>query len=132
MRDDLGVGVRLERDALGLQLRAQLAEVLHDAVLDDHQLAGVVGMRMGVALAGLAVGGPARVPDADIARDRAFVQAAGEIAQLADVATDRDLAILDDRDAGRIVAAILQPPQAFQDDLGRVARANITDDPTHG
>ncbi len=40
VHDHFGVGVRPELDAFGFQLGAQLAEVLHDAVLHDHHLAG--------------------------------------------------------------------------------------------
>ena len=131
VRDHLGVGVRLELDPLRLQLGAQLAEVLDDAVLHDHQLAGEIDVRMGVALARLAVGGPARVADADVALDRRFRQPRRQVAQLADIAADGDLPILDDGDARRVIAAIFQPPQPVHDDLGRVARPDVTDNTTH-
>ena len=131
MRDHLGVGVRPELDALRLQLGAQLAEVLDDAVLHHHQPAGEVGVRMGVTLAGLAVGGPARVTDADVTFDGRFDQPVGQVAEFSNVAADGDAAALNDGDARRIIAAIFQPAQPVQDDLGRVARADVTDDTTH-
>ena len=87
---------------------------------------------MRVALAGLAVGGPARVPDADVARDRRLGQPGRQVAQLADVAADGDAAVLDDGDARRIVAAIFQPAQPVHDDLGGVARADVANDAAHG
>ena len=73
--DDLGVGIRAKLDALGLQLGAQLAEVLDDAVLHHDHAAVAVGMRVGVALAGPAVRRPAGVADANLAGDRRLGQA---------------------------------------------------------
>ena len=61
---DLGVGVAGELDAGGFQLGAQRGEVLDDAVVDDGDLAGGVAVRVGVAVGGAAVGGPAGVADA--------------------------------------------------------------------
>ena len=127
----LGVRLRLERDSLGLQLGAQLSEVLDDAVLHDHQLAGEIHVRMRVALARLAVGCPARVADADVALDRRLRQPRRQVAQLADIAPDSDLPILDDGDPCRVIPAIFQPPQAVHDDLGGVARPDVADNSTH-
>src|SRR5690606_17216416 len=61
---DLGVGLGGEPDAVGLELAAQLPEVLDDAVVDerDASVGGDVGV--GVAVGGHAVGRPAGVPDA--------------------------------------------------------------------
>ena len=52
---------------------AQLAEILDDAVMHDRDAVG--GVRMGVALGRLAVGGPAGMADADIAGERLARQA---------------------------------------------------------
>ena len=118
--------------ALGLQFGAQLAEILNDAVLYDDDLPGSVGVRMCVALAGLAVGGPARVPDADLALDGRLGQPDRQIAQLPDIAPDGKIAVLHDRDACGVIAAIFQLTQAVHDDLGRIERPRIADDSTHG
>ena len=63
--NDLGVGVGGKLVAGGLQLRLELGEVLDDAVVDDEDLAVAVGVRVGVDVGRLAVGGPARMPDAE-------------------------------------------------------------------
>ncbi len=89
-------------------------------------------MGMCVTLAGLAVSSPAGVSDADIALDRRLRQRRGQVAQLADIAADGDAAVLDDCDAGGIIAAIFQTPQAIQNHLRGVVRADVTDDATHG
>ena len=67
VRDDLGVGLRLELVPGRLQLLLELEVVLDDAVVDDDRAAGVVAMRMRVLLGGSAVRGPARVADAVVA-----------------------------------------------------------------
>ena len=66
MRNDFGVGLGDEFGALGLQLAAQLDEILDDAVVHDGELFG--GVRMGVVLGRPAVGRPAGVADADGSR----------------------------------------------------------------
>ena len=68
MQHDLGVGLGLEDRALFLQLLAQLAKILDDAVVDDGDALG--RMRMRVVLGRPAVGGPARVADAAVAGER--------------------------------------------------------------
>ena len=56
----------MQSDAFGFQFVAQLEEVLDDAVVDDDDTAVHAHVRVGVALAGCAVRGPARVADADV------------------------------------------------------------------
>src|SRR5512134_2010912 len=70
--DQLGVGVGRDRMAVRLELGAQLAVVLHDAVVHHHDRPRLVRMR--VALGRLAVRGPARVTDADATGDRAVAE----------------------------------------------------------
>ncbi|MNY62550.1 hypothetical protein D3C86_1993820 [compost metagenome] len=58
--DDFGVGIGAELVAQVLELRAQLLVVFDDAVVHHRQLVARE-MRVGVALARRAVGGPAGV-----------------------------------------------------------------------
>ncbi len=115
VHDRLGVGVALEHVALGAELRLELAEVLDDAVVDDRDLA--VHVRMRVALGGTAVRRPARMADAGVALQRLLQQAAFEVAQLALGAAALEVTVLDGGNAGRIIAAILQPTQGV-DEVG--------------
>ena len=131
MRNHLGVGVRPELETFGLQLGAQLPEVLNNAVLYHDKLARHIGMGMRVAFTGLAVGGPAGVTDADIACHRRFSEPGCQIVQLTDIAPDGDATIFDHRDAGRIVTAIFQLPQPGQNYLRSVTRTDVTNDTTH-
>ena len=64
---DLGVGLALEREALGEQLVLQLGEVLDDAVVDEGELAVVAEVRVRVAVGRAAVRRPAGVADAGAA-----------------------------------------------------------------
>ena len=73
MGADLAVGFGFEFVALGEQFGAQLAEILDDAVMDDGDALGGVGM--GVALRRLAMRGPAGVADAGMAGKRMFAAA---------------------------------------------------------
>ena len=92
MGDHLGVGLAAEFRALLLQLLAQLAEILDDAVVHDREPVG--GVRMGVVLGRLAVGRPAGVADADGAVQRLAAQPRLEVAQLALGAAARQRAAL--------------------------------------
>jgi hypothetical protein len=80
--DGLGVGLGREGVALGLQLAAQLFEVLDDAVVHHGEAAGDV--RVGVALGGHAVGGPAGVGDADVGGQLGGVGLGGQFGHAAD------------------------------------------------
>ena len=97
----------LETRALLLELVAQLAEVLDDAVV--HHRDAVGGVRMGVALGRPAVGRPAGMADADDAGERLAREPVLEVAQLALGAPAVELAVLQRGDARGIVAAIFEP-----------------------
>ena len=64
MRNALAVGLGGEYVALVLQLLSEFQEVLHDAVVNDHDLVTAIGMRVGVQVRRTAMGGPSRMPDA--------------------------------------------------------------------
>ena len=106
MRDHFGVGFAAKARRPFLQLLAQLAEVLDDAVVHDREHVG--GVRMRVVLGRLAVGRPAGVADADQALQRLAVQPALEIAELALGAATRQHAMLERGDAGGIIAAVFE------------------------
>jgi len=83
--DELGhhFGIRLgfEANTLGFQRGLQLAEILDNAVMDDSQLVGGMGVRIG--LVRLAVGRPAGVADSDDTGKRSLGKLGLEVAQLA-------------------------------------------------
>jgi hypothetical protein len=80
MRDDLGIGLAFEGAATRRQCIAQRLEILDDAVVDQRHFAR--RMRVGVAGGRRAMGGPAGVGDADIARRIIAGQFLDQIASL--------------------------------------------------
>ena len=131
VRDHLGVGLGGELVTAPLELVAQLLVVLDDAVVDDRQ-AVERDMRMGVALARDAVGGPAGVGDADLAAGGRLLEGLLEHPHLADRAQAGEvLRAVQDRQAGRVVAAVLQPPQALHQDGDDIALGDSSNDSAH-
>ena len=94
VRDDFGVGFRLELVSLGDQLALDLEIVLDDAVVDDDDAAGAVAMRMRVFFGRPAVRGPSRVAEAIDAGERLRLDRVFEIDQLAGAAAYFDRAVL--------------------------------------
>ena len=131
MGDHLGVGVGAEGRAPGGELRPQRGGVLDDAVVHDGVAAGAVAMGMGVAVARLAVGRPARMGDAGRALEAQRLQLI-QFAHAALALGDLERAFVGDGDAGRIVAAIFQAVEPGHQDGGSLALADVADDAAHG
>ena len=102
--------------ALG-ELGAQLLVVLDDAVEDDRDAAAAVAVRVGVLLAGPAVRRPARVAEAD-AWPRSRSRPRPRRARRGCRRRARRRCRSGSRRAmpGRVVAAVLQAPEAVEDD----------------
>ncbi len=94
---DLRIGLGAHLVATGGEFLAQLPEILDDAVMDDGRHVGRV--RMGVDFVRDAVGGPARVADADLAGQRILIEQVSEIGELALGAAALDMAVHQRRDA---------------------------------
>jgi hypothetical protein len=77
------------------------------------------------------MGGPSGVGDADLAGDGGRVEGILKHPHLADSAQSRDPAVVEHREAGRIVAPILQPPQSFHEYGNGVSLCHHTDNSTH-
>ena len=89
-----------ERVAARRELGAQLLVVLDDAVEDDRDAPAAVVVRVGVLLAGPAVRGPARVPEADAWPSEPFSPAAANSAsRLPTARTVVEAVVLDEGDA---------------------------------
>ena len=133
VRDDLGVGLGDQLVAVVLEARAQVVEVLDDAVVHDRHPPGRAGGRVGVDVVGRTVGGPAGVPDAGRrGRQRVGVDDLLEVGQLARLLAGHQGAAVDQGDAGRVVAAVLQAPQPLDDDQLGGALPDVPHDPAHG
>ena len=132
VRDHLGVGLRGEAVTLGREPRLELEVVLDDAVVDDHDAPLAVLVGVGVLLGWPAVGGPARVSHAPLAGERLPGQALGQIAELAGRAPALQHASGHDRDARRVVTAVLEAAQAVENYGDGVAPADVPHDAAHG
>ena len=131
LSENFGIGIRTEVDAGRLQLLLERGEVLDHAVMNDGDVVGGIQMRMGVAIGGTAVRGPTRVADAvatrrGVRRDvlAQFDEPTGFLPQVQFVARAGD-------EPGTIVAAILQSPQAFEQDGRCFPLAGKSHDPAH-
>src|SRR5687767_6729738 len=88
-------------------------------------------MRMRILLGRPSVGGPSCVAKAVQPRQRLGLNRGFEVDELARAAADLDTTVLHHRNAGRVVAAILQSPKAIEDDGDDGFRADVSDDSAH-
>ncbi len=132
LRDDLRVGLRRERDAAREQLPLDGEEVLDDPVVDDDDPTRRVAVRVGVLLRRPAVRRPAGVADARPAGKRPALDPGREVPELPLAPGDAEEAVrAEDGDARRVVAAVLEAPQAVDQDRRRLPRSDVSDDPAH-
>ena len=141
--DHLGIGLGIEGIAVPQELGLELGIVLDNAVVDADDTgldragagAGAVAadMRMGVGLAGLAVGGPAGMTDAAGAGKRAAVVGFfGEVPKLAGGFDHLgELRPVPDGQAGGVIAAVFELLQPFQQNRGGLMRPGETDNSAH-
>src|SRR5580658_1921010 len=113
--------------------------VFDDPVVDDRHAPRDMGMR--VRLARATMGGPARVSDAGRPREGAFLGRGFEMGELAHRAHDFDPGIAGtprrsrsvdvNREACRVVAAVLERTQAVDQYGNAIFRADVADDSAH-
>ena len=126
----LGVGVADQLDAPAGERVPELLGVLDDAVVHDRDAALGVGVRMGVHLVRLTVGGPPGVADAD-GGPGAVADPVPEVLDPARRLGDLEPVPVDDGQAGRVVAAVLQAPQPLEQHRHRVPAADVPHDSAH-
>jgi hypothetical protein len=154
--DDLGVGLAGEDIAALLQFGAQLVVVLDDAVVHERDAPGRgcrrraaavefaeggarciharpgAEMRVRVVHRRRAVRGPARVRDAGARAYALGLHVGRQFGHTRSAARAPQMPALVHRDAAAVVAAVLQPLQALDQDGNDVALADRTDDAAHG
>ena len=128
-RRDFGIGLGRKRMAVGGEFLAQRPEILDDAVVDDREPRRSV--RMGVGFGRLAVRRPARVADADRAAKRRRGEFRLQVLELAFGAPPLQLAVLEGRHAGGIIAAVFEPLQRVDNRACDGARPENPDNSTH-
>ena len=91
----------------------------------------LIAVRMGVLLGRSAVCGPARVADAVGAVQRPVAQDGLEVRELARTAADVDAIGAHDRDACRVVAAVLETAEPVEHHRHHFLLPDVTDDAAH-
>ena len=133
VRDDFRIGFGGELVAFFFEPALERKIIFDNAVMHNHDFPAAVAMRMGILFGGAAMGGPAGVSDTVSAIERLEADDFFEIAQLAFGAPNlQALAVAGDRDSSRVVAAILQPPQALDDDRDHFFLPHVSDNAAHG
>ncbi len=134
VRDRLAVGLRVEHVTLLAQPVAQRFEVLDDAVVDDGHFAAR-RVRMRIHRRRCTVRGPARVRDAggagQVARGRLRVEV-GDARRRHEAFERAVLRAVEDREARRVVPAVFEPADAFDQDGNDVAAPRRANDAAHG
>jgi hypothetical protein len=128
---DLGVGLGLEADALGLELALDRGVVLDHSVVDQADTAVRAQMRVGVGVRHAAVGGPAGVADAELGVGLVGAGEAGHFLHPSGLFQHREAAVLPQAHPGRVVAAVLKAFQAVDQDTTRALRPDVANDSTH-
>src|SRR5580658_409989 len=130
--DDFGIGFRRECVAFLDQLFLQAEIVLNDAVVYDDDFSGAVAMRMSILFGGTSVRGPASVSNAVAAVQWAETDRLFQIAQLAFGAANLQLvSVAGNGNSSRVIAAVLEPPQALNDDRNHGLLTDIANNATH-
>ena len=132
VRDGLGVGLGRERVSVVDEAGRELAVVLDDSVQDDRELRRMAaGERMRVRLGDPAVCRPTRVAEPG-RRGRAVRAGAGfQIAERPDGANVVEPIRLEERDARRVVAAVLEALEALEQQRLALSRSDVSDDSAH-
>ena len=110
MRDDLGVRLGAEVVAFGQQALLEPQVILDDAVVDDDQAAGAVGVGMGVRFRGSAVRGPPCVPHADRSGHGLLTDELGQARDLAGMAPDLEGPAIEGGQPGGVIPPVLETP----------------------
>ncbi len=132
VRDHLCVRLRREAMPLLFERRLQLAVVLDDPVQDQGHLAVLATrQRVRVLLADAPVRGPACVPDPGrcVGGDRR--RRILEELEVADRTDVLESVVRQQREARRVVAAVLEPLEAVEKERLTRARPDVSDDPAH-
>src|ERR1700733_14537336 len=130
VRNDLGVGFRRKAVSQAFKCSAQRLVVFDDAVVDDGDIAAR-NMGMGIFSGGYAVGRPARMRNADRARDRLRVERILKDLDLADGTQSRQFPVIEDGQSGGVVTAVLQAAQSLHQNGNRAALGNHAPDSAH-
>ena len=132
MGNDFRVRLRVQGVAASDQLGAKLSEVLHDAVVDDRDAAGAIGVGVSVQVARPAVRSPASVAQAHSGAGRLAPQRVLQDRHLARALLNEEVTGVGDKsDAGGVVAPVFEPPESVEQDGPGLSRPRVSNDSAH-
>jgi hypothetical protein len=135
MGDDLGIGIALEEDAIEFQLPAQDSVVLDDAVVDESHpgsMAGSAQVRVGVAVGGRAMRGPAGMADTNAAGSMSILEVAGQVLDSSGLLAKMQGVTREGGQSRTVVAPVFDTPESLDKDGFRGSMPGIANDPAHG
>src|SRR5207244_5005734 len=127
----LGVRVGAKPMPLGQEALLEAQVVVDGAVVDGHEGAGAVGGGMSVLLGRGSVRRPSGMAEPHAARQWVGPHERFEAADLAGMAPDLQPVPVEYRQPRRVVASVLEPLKAVQNDLSRAPVSDISDDSAH-
>ena len=105
--------------------------IFNHAIVDEGEFAAGVEVGMRVLIGRLAVRGPTRVADPIGPGRRALEHQLAELCNPASALPYFHVVAIHNRDAGRVVAAILEPTQAIEQNRACFGTADVAYDATH-
>lgn len=129
MRDDFGVGLRLEGVAQRAQFFALLLVVFDDAVM--HQRHAGADVRVRVGFGDAAMGGPAGVADAQRGAQLFGLRGLRHLGHPAGATHPAHLRAVEHCNAGGIVAAVFQALESLDQDRDHIAPGDRSDNAAH-
>ena len=132
MGGHFAVSLRTQRNTGIDEFLAEFGKVLNNPVVDDRDFSVGRHVRVGIAISGTTVGGPAGVTDPGVGHRRGLVfEFTLEDLNLAGPLASPQVLIRDQRHSGRVVAPIFQPAQSSHHNVEGCSIANVSDDSAH-
>ena len=131
MRDNLRIRLGNKHAPLPFQEFPQPLMILNDAIMHQGNVALYIRMGMRVQIAGLPMGGPPGMTDAQVAMQRMRLQPVPEILQPALGLAHLNLALIHHRDTRAVISPIFQVLQPAQQNLLRAAWTHISYNSAH-
>ena len=129
MRNNLCIGFAFKCPPAGDKFIAQLLEIFDNAIVHERDFARRMGMR--IARGRRAMGGPARMRDANITRRIVRFQNIDKVRKLALCPATDELTIMHGAHTGGVITPILHPLQPIDQPVRNSRFANNSDNSAH-
>ena len=129
MCNNLSIGFAFKRPSAGDEFIAQLLEIFDDTIVHERDFARRMGVR--IARGRRAMGGPARMRDANVASRIIGFQNIDKVCKLALRTATNELTIMHGANTGGVITPILHPFQAIDQPVRNSRFANNSDNAAH-